>query len=56
MATQILLPTRHAYLLPARQDEASILPASKHMNHHLPAGISYQPGKMELSFYQPASI
>ncbi len=42
MPIQIILPIRYANLLPARQDGSIILPASQHMNHHLPAGISYQ--------------
>ncbi len=42
MVIQILLPIQYAKLLPAQQDGAIILPASQHMNHHLPAGISYQ--------------
>ncbi len=56
MAIQTLLPIWYANLLTARQVGAIILPSSQHMNHHLPAGVSYQPGKMELSFYHPASI
>ncbi len=31
---------RYAKLIPARQDELIILPASQYMNHHLPASIS----------------
>ncbi len=42
MAIQILLPIRYANLLLARQDGSIILPASQHIDHHLPAGISYQ--------------
>ncbi len=41
IAKQILLPIRYAKLLPTRQDGAIILPASQHMNHYLPAAISY---------------
>ncbi len=41
-AKHILLHIRKAILLPARRDGAIILPASKHMNHHVPAGTSYQ--------------
>ncbi len=42
MAIQVLLPIQYANLLPGKQDEALILPASQHMIHHLPAGISYE--------------
>ncbi len=41
MAMQIILSIRYANLLPDRQDEAIILPASQHLNHHLPACVSY---------------
>ncbi len=37
---QILLPIQHANLLPSKRDEAKILSASQHMNHHLQAGRS----------------
>ncbi len=34
MAIQIQLPIRYANVLPARQDEAILLPARQHMNYH----------------------
>ncbi len=48
------IPILYANLLPARQDGAIILPASQHMNHHLPAGISYQLANMyQLASFKP---
>ncbi len=41
MAIQIMLPIRYANILLRWQDETGILSASQHMNHYLPAGISY---------------
>ncbi len=41
MAIQILSPIQYEHLLPAKQDRVVILPASQHMNHYMPAGISY---------------
>ncbi len=38
---QIPLAIQYANLIPARQGGAIILPASQHINHHLPAGIRY---------------
>ncbi len=42
MAIQMILPIRHANLLPVMQDGAIILPASQHMNSHLIEYISWQ--------------
>ncbi len=53
MAIRILLLIRYANLLPARQDGIIILPASQHMNPHLPTGIyrtSWQVSRHSLLF------
>ncbi len=56
-AIHIILPIQYANLPPARQDGAIILIANQHINHHLPAGISYQLADLYfLASFKPSTI